>query len=400
MRDRRCMRCGRRDGGAVLVLLLAISAVVATLGTGMLTLGYQTRIRATRTAQDMAARVAADAGLTHAIHTLQTQFDDGSLDLDALPSQTDASPANFEGTFTYSVTSDESGQYTITCVGTFQDAERTVEATLGSSGMSFSHALFAQSRLTLYNSARIEEYNSQPGGAPLKIGTNSTDSEAIVLKNGSYVDGDVVVGAGGDPSDVIKDEGGTYTGSVYAQGADNPLPSVVVPGALASASSQGQIRNDITISSSGKYSNINLGNSEALTIEGDIELYVTGDVVLGNSAEIRISEGSSLILYLDGDIEGKNGSQFNNLTEDPARLIIMGTETCADIRLKNSGDMYAVIYAPQAAVISDNSATIWGSITADTCDLKNSATLYYDASLADQSVGDAGTLELGSWREY
>jgi hypothetical protein len=132
-----------------------------------------------------------------------------------------------------------------------------------------------------------------------------------------------------------------------------------------------------------------------------VELYIAGKLTLGNSAEIQVNEGCSLVLYVDGEVEGKNSSKFNNRTHDPKCLKLFSTSSCSKVTLKNSGDMYAVVYAPAADLTLHNSATVWGSITSRTCELMNSAVLYYDASLREyQDPAFPGTLELSSWREY
>jgi len=391
----------RRETGSVLPIVVVAGVVVAVLGTGMLSVGYGARMSAMRTAQTMAARVAADNGLTMAIRALTAQYNSGKLNAEALPSETDTGIPNFEGTFTYAVKEGVSGGYTITAVGNFQDARRTVEAVMTCGGLVHEYALFAMDGLVLNNSASIDWYNNDNGDAPLKIGTNSTDNAAIVLHNSSCINGDVVVGAGGDPANVIRKNGGRYTGSVSAQSENHEPPAVSVPGSLASKAGASVIDSSRTISSSGKYSSIDLGNSEKLTISGNVELYVTGKVTLGNSAQIQVNEGSSLVLYVAGDVEGKNSSQFNNKTKDPRCLRLLGTNTCANITVKNSGDMYAVVYAPSAALTLDNSAALRGSATTRTCTLKNSASVRYDASLREyDDPAFVGTLKLSSWREY
>jgi len=93
-----------------------------------------------------------------------------------------------------------------------------------------------------------------------------------------------------------------------------------VPEWLESLPSSGTIQNDSTVTNSVKYSSINLKNSKILLIDGDVSLYVTGEIILGNSAEIQIDNDASLILYLGGDFEGKNSSTINNLTQNAKKL--------------------------------------------------------------------------------
>jgi hypothetical protein len=380
---------------------MLVSVTVAILGTGMLSVGYQTRARAIRTADDLAARVAADAGLTQALHTLFAQAQAGTLDPDALPGASDVSLPNFEGTFTYTVTAGPGGGYTLTSVGNFHGTQRTVEAVVNAASLTHRYAAFVLQNLTLDNSARVDWYNNEPGDDPLQVGTNATSSGAIKLHNASYINGDVIVGVGGDPGTVIQKNGGDYAGSAYAQSQNPEVPAVTVPADLTAGPDNGQINSTRTISTSGRYTTIDLGNAEKLTINGAVELYITGNVSLGNSAEIRINPGCSLVLYVAGNIVGNNTSKFNNLTDDASKLKLLGTNTCATVTLKNAGDLYGILYAPAAALTLDNGATVRGAITARTCELKNGAKLYYDASLRDQPDSSfGGTLELASWREY
>lgn len=400
MRHNGNQRGFRARNGSVLLAVMVVSVIVSILGTSMLTVGYHARVRATRITQDMAARVAADAGLAKAIHVLSSQFDSGTLNPLSLPSGTDVAIPHFEGTFTYTVT-ENSGGYTITSVGDYYGARRTVEAVLQGGGLVHEYAFFVLQNLVLGNSAKIDWYNYESGETPLQIGTSSTGTSAITLRNNSHINGDVVVGAGGDPGTVIRNQGGWYTGSAYAQWQSYEPPAVSVPAYLVAASSGGRIDNNQTIGASGKYAEINLGTNRKLIIDGHVELYITGDVILGNSAEIQVNEGGSLVLYVDGEVEGRNGSVFNNRTEDPRRFRLFGTASCTEITLNNSGDMYAIIYAPAAQLTLDNSATLHGSVTAHNCELRNNATMYYDASLREyRDPVLTGTLELVNWREY
>lgn len=391
----------RKRNGFVLPIVTVISVVVAILGTGMITVAYGARMRALRTVQVTAARVAADNGLTLAIQAIRSRYNAGLFDAQSLPVETDVAVPNFEGTFSYAVADRPEGGYTVTSIGKYQGVERTVEALVQWGGVVHEYGLFARQGLVLGNSVQIDAYNDEGKDRAMKIGTNSTDDGAIVLRMNSCIDGDVAVGPGGDTSRVIRMNGGQYTGSAYAQPERYDAPAVSVPGDLASSLDGGRIEGNRTITSSGKYASIDLGNSEKLVIDGNVELYVTGDILLGNAAEIRINPGSSLVLYVDGDVEGKNGSVFNNLTQVPSRLRLFGTADCSKIVLKNSGDMYAVVYAPSADVTVHNSATVFGSITSRTCDLKNSGLLHYDASLQElQDSSLPPVLKLVRWREY
>jgi len=210
----------------------------------------------------------------------------------------------------------------------------------------------------------------------------------------------VVVGVGGNPDIVIDDFGATITGDTRAMKERNTLPSITVPDWLESLPSGGTIQNNTTITNSAKYSDIDLKNSKTLLIDGDVTLYVIGEIILGNSAEIQIDNDASLILYLGGDFEGKNSSTINNLTQETKKLQIYCLDSCENMQFKNSSDFYGVIYAPNAEVIMNNSANLYGAIVAKGFEQKNSSTFNYDAALRDASVNDeAVRFVVTNWHE-
>jgi hypothetical protein len=144
----------------------------------------------------------------------------------------------------------------------------------------------------------------------------------------------------------------------------------------------------LNTSDSGKYNDISIDNNGTLKINGDVTLYVTGDIELKNNAEVEVNNNAALTLYFDGDIEAKNSSGFNNKTQVPANLFIYGTGTNQQINLKNSSDLYGVIYAPNAEMIVHNSVDAYGSFIVEDFELKNSSEIYYDKALQQVSEED------------
>jgi hypothetical protein len=265
----------------------------------------------------------------------------------------------------------------------------------------YEYGVFAKKSIDLKHAAKVDWINNKPGDAPLEVGTASTAGSAVLLMNGSIINGGVLVGVGGDPEVVIN---GKNNATITA-GADSfnyipPLPPVVVPDPVASMASGGQIKDPTTISASGKYTSINLGNSEVLTIDKPVTLYITGDVQLGNEAAIKIESGGSLNLYVGGTFDGSNSAGFNNATADSLNLGIYCLDTCTKVIFKNSGNFYGTIYAPNAAVTIDNSADIYGSVVADSFTLKATGRLFYDVNLRRRTVNDLGVrFAIKRWSE-
>ena len=376
----------KRRGSAIPLAVVTIMILLA-MGVGLLSLGTSSRIYSIRSASDIAARCAADSGLTMALFQMNEKLKVKPWNDSTLPEVTNESLPNCDAVFSYTVTGDSGTGYTVESIGTLGNAERKVSCILKPEGP-FEFAVFAEDGAELKNSALVDGYNFGEDDEILKFGTNSIASGAFTFKNSSTINGDVVVGVGGNPDYVIDDFGATITGDTRALRESNVLPPISVPQWLDSLPSSGTITNDSTVTNSAKYSSIDLNNSKTLLIDGDVILYVTGEIILGNSAEIQIDNDASLILYLGGNLEGKNSSTINNLTQNAKKLQIYCLDSCENMVFKNSSDFYGVIYAPNAEVIMNNSAKIYGAVVARDFQQMNSGIFNYDASLRDASVND------------
>jgi hypothetical protein len=395
------MRHSKKRGSAIPLAVVAVMILLA-MGTGLLSLGLQSRIISIRTASDIAARSAADAGLIKALFEMNEKLKVKPWNDSSLPFGTNISLPNCDAVYSYTVTGDLSSGYTVESTGIFNQAQRTVSCTLQLQGP-FEAAIFTENGMELNNSAVVDWYNNTEDDKIMQIGTNNTASGSVVLRNSATVYGDVVVGMGGDPGTVINDYGATVTGDTRALTERYVMQSVTVPEWLESLPSSGAIpndTNDTTITTSARYSSINLGNSETVTISGDITLYITGDIILGNSAELGIENNASLILYLGGDFEGKNSSAVNNENYDAHKLKIYGLDSCENIQFMNSTHFYGAIYAPNADVIMNNSANIYGSVVSKSFDQRNSATFNYDVTLREVSISDEAVyFTITNWHE-
>ncbi len=395
----RLLQSTKRRGSAIPLAVVAVLILLA-MGTGLLSLGLHSRIKSIRTTSDIAARSAADAGLIKALFEMNEKLKVEPWNGSSLPQETNTSLPNFDAVFSYTVTGDLGSGYTVESTGTSGQAQRTVSCTLQLRGP-FEAAIFTENGMELKNSAVVDWFNYTEDDKTMQIGTNSTTAGSVTLRNSATVYGDVVVGMDGEPSVVINDYGATVTGDTRALTERYVMQPITVPEWLQSLPSSGPIQNDTTITNSAKYSSVDLGNSETVTISGgDITIYITGDITLGNSAELGIENDASLVLYLGGDFEGKNSSTVNNETQDAQKLKIYGLDSCETIRFKNSSDLYGAIYAPNADVVMDNSADMYGAVVSKSFEQRNSATFNYDVTLRDVSINDEALyFTITNWHE-
>ena len=386
--------------GSAVPLAIVVVLILLAMGTGLLRLGLNSRVFSTRSASDIAARCAADAGLTKALFEmnkkLQVKFWDGSN----LPLEIDTSLPNCDAVFSYNVTGKLANGYTISSVGTAGQAQRAVYATLKLEGL-FEHAILTKENLILKAGTILDGYNSQDPldtDVDVDIATQSTADSSIVLNSGITVKGDVIVGVGGDPNTVIRDTGAT-TGYQYSAIEEHPL-SLMTPPTLPDWGVDITATGETVIldpTDSGQYGNLILtkgGTVGVLEISGgDVVLYLTGNIDLGESCELVIKDNSSLTVYIDGDIHCRLGSAFNNETppEDPKNLQLYGTsETTQNFDIKAKTTWSAVIYAPNADIDIYAKGDFYGSVVADNFELKAGGNYHYDEALREVEVDDEG----------
>ncbi len=391
--------------GTVMALMLIALMVLLLTGVGLLSMGLRSRIFALRTASDIAARSAADAGLTKALFEMNEKLKVKPWNDSTLPHVTNEALPGCDATFGYTTTGDSSSGYTVESVGNYSLAERKVNATLRLQ-TPFEYGIFVQSTLELKNGTTIDWYNYDADDKTLQIGTNSTTGAAITAKTGVTINGDVVVGADADPGEVVDNiHEAVITGDVYSMPEEYELPSIIVPQYLQELPSQGVLTNSTTISSSAKYDSINLGAGNIAAADGAVTLYVTGDVILDSSAQLQIADpntnpDASLTLYLGGNLVAQNGGTINNIAGDAQKLKIYGLDTCTSMDFKNSGVFYGAIYAPNADVHLYNSVEMYGSVIANSFRQDVNADFHYDASLRDAMVNDeAVRFMVKRWRE-
>ena len=233
----------------------------------------------------------------------------------------------------------------------------------------------------------IDSGSTITGGEVSSSGKSDKKSKKSIDSGSTSTGGEVSSSGKSDKkSKKSIDSGSTSTGGAVSSSGKSDKKS------KKSIDSGSTSTGGAVISSSGKYDSIDISSGDTVTITAPVELYVTGDVDLGNSAEIIIDTSSnpdaSLTLYLGGDYRGKTNSSINNLTADPHRLTIYGLPTCTSIELYCKGDFYGTIYAPYAEVEFKNAVEFYGSLVANSVILKQSSEFHYDASLRTVSITD------------
>jgi hypothetical protein len=405
MRERSMRRVQHTDrkGSAITLVLLAV-VILLIAGTGLLSLGFQSQILSIRATSDIAARLAADAGLTEAIYKMNEHLKIKPWDDYDLPYAINSALPNSEAVYSYKVIPESTSLYRIESAGEYGVSSRTVRCSLGLR-TPFEYAIFMEDSIDLRPGTTIDWYNFD-GDDELQIGTNSTEDGAIDAHVGVTINGDVVVGFEGDIDTVINSRHeAIITGDIYALNEEYELPSITVPSYLEVLGSGGVITNTIVLSGMGKYDGIDLSAGEVITVAGPTILYVTGDVVLDNASVLEVVDAATnpdafLILYLGGDFLCRNDGIINNLSKDATKIKIYGLESCESIDFFSTSTFYGAIYAPNADVRLHNAVEFFGAVVAESFVQYVSADFHYDASLNEGTVNDEGvSFVVRQWSE-
>ncbi|MFH1615926.1 MAG: PEP-CTERM sorting domain-containing protein [Planctomycetota bacterium] len=242
-----------------------------------------------------------------------------------------------------------------------------------------------------------------PQGGPLIVRTNDTDPGDIILRSGVTIHGDVVVGAGGDPDVVIVGPTSSITGSIYAADKNINYPDISPPEGLPVvnwSSVVPDVNSNVIVSASTQYDTILLSPSiEKLIVAGSgVQIYVTGDMKIFNGNSLVVTGGSSLELSIGGQFIADYGSLITNqnvINSPPTdaeieaaalSLKLYGLPSCDSMVIKNSGDFYSALYAPDAEIIMMNSGDVYGAIVGNSLELKNSGKFGYVTSVPEPAT--------------
>ncbi len=437
----------KTDKGSALVIAAIVVLILAFMGIGLIQLGRNARMQVVRSVSAFSARAAADAGIEHAMRFMTDSWNGsadksvwltGWKDVTGLTEGAAFGPVSFSdtfggATFSYAINKGtKANGYKITSTGTAAGKTRIVHAAIVLK--SVFTGIGAKDKIDIYPGALL---GTIPDGDTFILQTNSIDVSAITLKPGITVPGDVVCGPGGDPCAVIDSATtSTIEGEHSASEDYIDFPPVYVPAGLLALpfgtptidpcdSSIAYIYADM------KLDEINFGfgvlsGVDTLYIQGnpgvnsgEVNIFVDGTTYLTPSSQIIVTEGSSMTLYLGGNMDVKPGADIIHgetphvtdaeIIEAASSISIKGTVApdgtplCTEIQFYPNSDFYGTIYAPDADPLYIGSGSnFYGAVVgSNNISLKPGGSFMFIPSLTD--MGDEETLYVGlkqgSWWE-
>ena len=402
------------DKGSIMAMVSIIVFVLSIVGLSMLNITKSVRVRSARLAAELAAQNAADTAIDLGIEYVYELWNDNAPDLIDINYASGIS--TLQGTrnlskynFTVGLCEDYPG-YVITGTGVSGDINKEIHFR-----MLIQHpwvGISSKDGININVGAGVQlepaEYED------FSLVTNSTTKNAIVLRNGVYLPGDIIVGPGGDPDSVIDTKkDAVIVGETWSMLEEIMYPDVIIPSLDYAV--LGTDPNDPgarVMDTDGIYGSINIGTGEKLKVVGNVTALIQGDLTLNNSAYFSLTEGSKLNLYMQGNIEFKNGSIFmsedlaNATTYEEIRdatksLKIYGGSSCTSIVFKNSSFMAGAIYAPYADIVFMNSSDYYGAVMGNYVTINNSGNFVFVYGLYDNTDNMISNLitQRGSWWE-
>jgi len=421
------------EKGMVLPLGLMFLAIISILGTtAVIVTTTDLKIGSNYKASEQAF-YDAEAGAQYVLKKLAIDLDDSdseTVDLTGNPiSLNYSTPSGFFFTVPTELTSLGNDQYSFNVTGHGpNNSETVIEVVFSTEQKSlFDFGLFTNGTLDLKADAKIYSYDSSetpipdPINFPDIIFPDASTGEAdigsntqVITKMNTYIDGDLGLGADSSGSDAIWTDTGTpiVTGTSDTVGRVDPDPLGAndsdPPSELYNKFDDIITNNDNGTAGDGSplegATAIYLGNGETLTLTAG-DYYIT-DIILKNSSTLEIDATSGPVnIYLrgtldaeEGEIESKNGSAFNNLSQPTDFSIFSNSDQ--DITFKHSTAFKGMVYAPNAHVEMNNSAGVYGLIWGNTATINNSGEFYFDVAIKDKYLSPNNfTIDVLSWKD-
>lgn len=390
------------DRGFVLPIGLMFLGILVILGITAIILSTTDLKTGENYKASVMAFQDAQAGANFAVQSMENGLKDGTFALPTHIGDT-VSLAGFivPGDFSFqlgAVTKTADNAYSFSSTGSRNDASAAI-LTTAKKGSAINYAAFGNLLVDMKASSSVYSYDSSSTPSPTpgdSTGEGDVGSNGSVsVKMGTTIDGSVALGDDGatPPNEAAYTSTGTpvITGTT---GADvdrvDPDPLGIIGGTYA----------DMMTAYSTNNNNSDVGVPQSLDLRGNLTLsagnyYFTG-ILLRNGATLNIDASAGQVnIWLVGGMVASNGSSLN-LTGRPTDFSIFSNST-EKIILEHGSHHRGLVYAPYATVEMKNDGNLYGAVWAETADMKNAATVYYDVSLRDEY--QSNKIVVTGWQE-
>lgn len=266
------------------------------------------------------------------------------------------------------------------------------------SGSSGSAAVQIKDEITIQNTAFIDGYDATAGAysssnryLDTSVSSNAVDIDHVDLNNADIY-GDVYVGSGSDPADVVRlQSGASISGSQSAQASNVTIPNPGTPSGFGSSAGNTSYDNtDVTWSSNQHFDNLTIRNTSVVTVSGNVEVRISGMLNLDNG-DIELDPGATLTLHVGDNITVQNTSTINNDTTRPMDVTISQYGDNKDVMIDDA-TVVGSLHVSDDFTIRNNSHLYAVTLTCDDDLLMNNAEIHiHTASSGGDGLSEDGT---------
>lgn len=244
--------------------------------------------------------------------------------------------------------------------------------------------------------ASIDAFNSANGpysaATALSTGAlvviNSSANQSWQMSDQAIVRGDAGVAPGANPSSVIATwSGSSITGTRTAQSSQHGVFHVTPP--TLSSSGVFNAGGAHTLTTDRRYTSFQMwGSGSTYTVTGDVTMIVDGNLQLTGSSRIIVTPGSTLTLFVGGDVDVFNSTSIN-ATGTPDQCFIFMTGSSRNFNMTDQAQVVAHLrcWDAQANISGQGSGSdFFGTLRATTLNLSSKARIH-----ADINTGSGGS---------
>ncbi len=438
--------CFQSRRGAVLIVAMLISAVIALMLGSYLSLNLTSTRLAFRSFQNHAAVNLVEAGAEEALWSFNR---DNQGQADAWTGWSTSGSEAWKKFSGFDFTQNTTGWVKVYVSNTQPSsndspkivalssvnppnsapATRMMEITLRRRSY-FANGLIAKDTITFNgNNATVDSWNSDPDNDP---NTAPIDYDPDP-SHGIRKDGGTVASLSVQNTAVLLNQadiwGYVYTGGAQPQvgnqgsirGASTPAGVKIDPDRVATDFNAefipitsplggttipfiGSVLGVAGTTTSWRCSSLSLSGNSTLTILGDVTLVLTAPsgssaLSMAGNAQIIIPSGSSLTIYTEGDVNIAGKGLTNNNTQSVSFQLWGTNQSVAgqSIQVAGNGALRGIVYAPNSNVKINGNGDVMGSVVANTITLVGNAAFHYDEALAN--FGGNASFGVDKWRE-
>jgi len=258
-------------------------------------------------------------------------------------------------------------------IGQFITSQNSIRSVVKLPDPKFIDAVHVENFVTISGGVCVDSYNSSLGaysgvkGGTGVVGSCSEGSTAVssdsILSNTITVSGDVrvngdlLIGPGGDTSTAISvDAPSVVEGILGTESNIWPMPTPVLPVGLSCI-------------------DLSLGGSDTETLPGGT--YCFSQMSIGGSAQLVFTGEAKIYLTGPASISGNGITTADNKATN---LTIYNTST-DDITVSGSADLYAAIDSPDANFTLSGTGDFFGAVMTNNATLSGSGGVHFDEAL-------------------